>query len=167
MPTEDAYSSGHLVLSHFGTCICSNVETNLSWTCLVSGLLNFEHPSVLLFCFVYWSLWQIGTIFVVFWGNNLKSIEQISKTIDSEKFHSAHVDLENLKKFDRKLPFVGEKNIPTSHHGHTMVFETYLRQIGTIWIPCLLGQLMDEIFKTFATCDLQDYARNKQAKERP
>ena len=50
MPTEDAYSSGHLVLSHFGTCMCSNVETNLSWTCLVSGPLNFEHPSVLLFC---------------------------------------------------------------------------------------------------------------------
>ena len=41
-----AYSSGHLVLSHFGTCMCSNVETNLSWTCLVCGLLNFEHPSV-------------------------------------------------------------------------------------------------------------------------
>ena len=38
------------VLSHFGTCMCSNVETTLSWTCLVSGLLNFEHPSVLLFC---------------------------------------------------------------------------------------------------------------------
>ena len=52
MPTEDAYSSGHLVLSHSGTCMCSNVETNLSWTCLVSGLLNFEHPSVLLFCFL-------------------------------------------------------------------------------------------------------------------
>ena len=31
-------------------CMCSNVETNHSWTCLVSGLLNFEHPSVLLFC---------------------------------------------------------------------------------------------------------------------
>ena len=41
---------GHLVLSHFGTCMCSNVETNLSWTCLVSGLLNFKDPSVLLFC---------------------------------------------------------------------------------------------------------------------
>ena len=49
MPTEDAYSSGHLVLSHFGACKCSNVETNISWTCLVSGLLSFEHPSVLLF----------------------------------------------------------------------------------------------------------------------
>ena len=49
MPTEDAYSSGHLVLFHFGTCKCSNVETNISWTCLVSGLLSFEHPSVLLF----------------------------------------------------------------------------------------------------------------------
>ena len=49
MPTEDAYSSGHLVLSRFGTCKCSNVETNLSWICRVSGLLGFEHPSVLLF----------------------------------------------------------------------------------------------------------------------
>ena len=53
MPTGDAYSSGHLVLSHFGTCMFSNFETNLSWTCLVSGLLSFEHPSVLLFCFGY------------------------------------------------------------------------------------------------------------------
>ena len=49
MPTEDAYSSGHLALSHFWTCMCSNVETNLSWTCLVSGLLTFGHPSVILF----------------------------------------------------------------------------------------------------------------------
>ena len=54
MLTGDAYSSGHLVLSHFGTCMCSNVETNLSSTCLVSGRLNFEHPSVLLFCSVTW-----------------------------------------------------------------------------------------------------------------
>ena len=51
MPTEDAFSSGHLVLSHFGTCKCTNVETNLSSTCLLSGLLSFEHPSVLLICF--------------------------------------------------------------------------------------------------------------------
>ena len=52
MPTGDAYSSGHLVLSHFGTCIYdfAYVETNLSRTCLVSGPFNFEHPSVLLFC---------------------------------------------------------------------------------------------------------------------
>ena len=50
MPTEDAYSSGHLVLSHFWTCMCSNVETNLSWTCLASGLFGFEHPSIRLFC---------------------------------------------------------------------------------------------------------------------
>ena len=30
VPTEDAYSSGHLVLSHFVTCMYFNVETNLS-----------------------------------------------------------------------------------------------------------------------------------------
>ena len=46
------YRIWFLVLSHFWTCVCSNVETNLSWTCLVSGLLSFEHPSVLLFCFL-------------------------------------------------------------------------------------------------------------------
>ena len=28
----------------------SPLRCNLSWTCLVSGLLNFNHPSVLLFC---------------------------------------------------------------------------------------------------------------------
>ena len=38
------------------TCMCSNVETNLSWTCLVSGLLNFEYPSVLLFWFLCMTL---------------------------------------------------------------------------------------------------------------
>ena len=30
----------------------SNVETNLSWTCLVSGLFIFEHPSVLAFLYL-------------------------------------------------------------------------------------------------------------------
>ena len=49
MPTEVAYSSGHLVQYRFGTFKCSNFETNLSWTCLLSGLLSFEHQSVLLF----------------------------------------------------------------------------------------------------------------------
>ena len=52
MLTDDAYSSGHLVLSHFGTCKFSNVETNLSWTCLVSGLLSFKQHSVPL-CFAF------------------------------------------------------------------------------------------------------------------
>ena len=51
MPTGDVNSSGHLVLSHFGTRKCSNVETNVSWTCLVSGLLSFEHPRYFCFCF--------------------------------------------------------------------------------------------------------------------
>ena len=48
MPREDAYSSGHQALSHCGTCKCSNIETNHSRTCLVSWLLSFEYPSVLL-----------------------------------------------------------------------------------------------------------------------
>ena len=49
MSTADAYSSDHLVLSHFGNCVCSYVETDLSETCFWT--LNFECPSVLLFYF--------------------------------------------------------------------------------------------------------------------
>ena len=71
MPTGDAYSSGHLVLSHFWTCMCFNVETNLCWTCLVFGDLSFEHPSVLLFWFItitrisieyFYKLWKLVLI---------------------------------------------------------------------------------------------------------
>ena len=39
MPTEDAYSPGHLVLSYYGNSMCSNVETDLSGLCLVFGLV--------------------------------------------------------------------------------------------------------------------------------
>ena len=39
--TENAYSYGHLVLSNIEACMCTNVETNLLWTCLVSGLVIF------------------------------------------------------------------------------------------------------------------------------
>ena len=69
MPTEDAYSSGHLVLSHFGTCRCSNVETNLFRTCLVSGLLSFEHPSVFQFlgcCVIFGGVCVVTLLFVLF-----------------------------------------------------------------------------------------------------
>ena len=31
----------------FGTCLCSNDETSLFQTCLVSGLLSFQHTSVI------------------------------------------------------------------------------------------------------------------------
>ena len=77
MPTGDAYSSGHLVLSHFGTCMCSNVETNLSWTCLVSGLLNFEHPSVLLFCSKE-VLWSVRGSYQTIWGPPLPNVTRHS-----------------------------------------------------------------------------------------
>ena len=49
MPTEDAYSSGHLVLSHFRTCKWSNIEKksllNLSF---FPDFLTFLGTSVLL-----------------------------------------------------------------------------------------------------------------------
>ena len=69
MPTGDAFSSGHLVLSHFGTCMCSNVESNLSWTNLVSELLTSNIPRYFYFtlcltfstpCFSYLSLYIIN-----------------------------------------------------------------------------------------------------------
>ena len=49
MPTEDTYSSVHLALFYFENCVCSYVGTNISHACLVSGLLSFENPAVLLF----------------------------------------------------------------------------------------------------------------------
>ena len=52
MPTEDAYSSGHLVLSHFRFACVLMSRPSLSWTCLVSGLYEFRNPSVLLFCLI-------------------------------------------------------------------------------------------------------------------
>ena len=64
---RDAYSSGHLVLYHFGTCKCSNVETNLSWTCLSPdfwvfwtslGTSDFASPLILYQCLVQ-SKWSI------------------------------------------------------------------------------------------------------------
>ena len=36
----------------FGTCICSNVETCFPELVMSTDLLSFEHPSVLLFCFI-------------------------------------------------------------------------------------------------------------------
>ena len=59
VPRKYVYYSGRLVLSYFGTCMFCKFETNLSWTCLVSGLLSFESPSALLLyfcsliCYIY------------------------------------------------------------------------------------------------------------------
>ena len=53
-----------------GLACVSNVETNLSWTCLFSGILNFEHPSVLLFCLAFRdnpSFWT-STFYHIFLG---------------------------------------------------------------------------------------------------
>ena len=51
MPIEDANSFGHLTLSHFGTCMYSNFEINLSWTGLDSGLLISNIPRYFYFIF--------------------------------------------------------------------------------------------------------------------
>ena len=49
MPTEDVYSSGHLVLSHFGPCKCINVDSNLSWIVLFPDFRVSNIPRY--FCF--------------------------------------------------------------------------------------------------------------------
>ena len=65
----DAYASGHLVLSHFGTCICSYVETNLSWTCLVSGLRLSNIPRYFYFYVILTMQYQ-GLPFNDKWSNS-------------------------------------------------------------------------------------------------
>ena len=47
---EDAYSSGHLVLSHFGLAFVLMLTPFFPELVMSTDLLSFEHPSVLLFC---------------------------------------------------------------------------------------------------------------------
>ena len=54
MPTEDAYISGHLVLSHLGNCKCANGEANLSWTCVLFPDFWVSNIPRYFFC-----LWQV------------------------------------------------------------------------------------------------------------
>ena len=49
-PTEDAYSSGHLVLSHLGLAFVLMLRPFFPELVMSTDLLSFEHPSVLLFC---------------------------------------------------------------------------------------------------------------------
>ena len=62
-PTEDAYSSGHLILSHLGLAFVLMLRPFFSKLVMSTDLLGFEHPSVLLFCFEWLnqdpSIWSI------------------------------------------------------------------------------------------------------------
>ena len=51
LPTEDAYSSGHLVLSHLGLAFVLLLRPFFPELVMSTDLMSFEHPSVLLFCF--------------------------------------------------------------------------------------------------------------------
>ena len=58
LATEDAYSSGHLVLYHLGLAFVLMLRLFFPKIVMSTDLLSFEHPSVLLFCFdknVYFS----------------------------------------------------------------------------------------------------------------
>ena len=50
--TGDAYSSGHLVLSHLGLAFVLMLRPFFPELVMSTDLLSFEHPSVLLFCSV-------------------------------------------------------------------------------------------------------------------
>ena len=54
MPTEDAYSSGHLVLSHLGLTSILMLRPFIPEIVISMDLLSFKHPSVLLFCPSTW-----------------------------------------------------------------------------------------------------------------
>ena len=49
---EDAYSSGHLVLSHLGLAFVLMLRPFFPELVMSTDLLSFEHPSVLLFYFI-------------------------------------------------------------------------------------------------------------------
>ena len=134
MPTEDAYSSGHLVLSHFGTCMCSNVETNLSWTCLVSGLLNFEHPSVLLFCLSVGLVWQ--SKFYLYAVSFYKYF--ISFRLGNNRYHDI-LDIRNIR-------WKGE-NIKR------LVSETYCSIFVLLWL-CIVCRLWVFVIRHTTASDL-------------
>ena len=51
-PTEDAYSSRHLVLSHLGLSFVLMLRQFFAELVMSTELLSFEHPSVLLFCLI-------------------------------------------------------------------------------------------------------------------
>ena len=51
-PTEDAYSSGHLVMSHLGLAFVLMLRPFFPELIMSTDLLSFEHPSVLLFCLI-------------------------------------------------------------------------------------------------------------------
>ena len=50
LPTEDAYSSGHLVLSHLGLAFVLMLRPFFPELVMSTDLLSLERPSVLLFC---------------------------------------------------------------------------------------------------------------------
>ena len=52
-PTEDAYSSGHLVLSHLGLACVLMLRPFFPELVMSTDLLSVEHPSVLLFCLTF------------------------------------------------------------------------------------------------------------------
>ena len=61
---ENAYPSGHLVSSLFGTCICSNGCWNqFSQTCRVFLTFHFEYPSVLTQFCLYLFLKSYGFLY--------------------------------------------------------------------------------------------------------
>ena len=71
---ERLANRGHLLLwtpspVPFRTCICSNIKTIHSELVMSTDLLSFEHPSILLFCFLlHLSSWIFTQRLYYFWG---------------------------------------------------------------------------------------------------
>ena len=72
--------------------MCSNVESNLSWTCLVSGPLNFEHPSVLLFC-----LEEVSFHISTTWWVSLLVDQKVPEGTYSQVLRSTSIDSYRLR----------------------------------------------------------------------
>ena len=79
-PTEDAYSSGHLVLSHLGLAFVLMLIPFLPELVMSTDLLSLEHPSVLLFCLS--SLYgKIPVIYIIEYNSFINTLHIFENTI--------------------------------------------------------------------------------------
>ena len=124
--SEDAYSSGYLVLSHLGFVFVLMLRPFCPELVISTDLLSFEHPSVLLFCSFYHMIIPKITIF-----------PKKKKVKNLRKFH-ANIALKRraLRDVIRPLPItslakkreIGVKSV--QYYWHNTIFTECKRNIS-------------------------------------
>ena len=85
----------------FGTCICSNVEAIIYWTCHVYEPFEFRHPSVLLFCPSVYLLLESECSFTKYrclWNTNapFPNLSRIGLTFDPDLWPDLNINRGHL-----------------------------------------------------------------------